>query len=146
MHLYRVTVNLNGNSDNQVVKEDVTAAEIRLLQYIHGKSENGKPPVENIEHVATTNRTDRQERQRLFQIYRELELDTGAAIIEKIFGVAGVPLPQVYEPPVFVEQADDTTEDVPIEEVITPVEAVKPTIKVSKPKPAKALDVEAIVG
>lgn len=143
MNLYTVTVNLNGSSDNQVILHNVTAAEIRLLQYIHGKSENGKEPVVDIEHTAETTRNDRQERSRLLDKYRELELGKGAAIIEQIFGVAGVPLPQVYEAPVFAAVEEAVDEDSQIDEVVTPIEKPK-AVAAPKPSDIKRTKVEKI--
>ena len=151
MHLYRCKVNLNGNSDNQVILDQVTAAEIRLLHYIHGKSENGKEPVIEIEHTANTTRSDQQERSRLTTKYAELELGQGAAIVARLFGVPGVPLPQVYEPPAIVPEADIATEEQPIDEVITqveptPVVTAAPEIKRTRlPKKTESV-VDAIVG
>lgn len=151
MHLYRCKVNLNGSTDNQVIKDNVTAAEIRLLQYIHGKSENGKEPVVDVEHVANTTRSDNQERARLNAVYAELELGQGAAILERILGVAGVPLPQKYEPPVFAPVEDMATEEAPIDEVITPVtpEPVRtapPEIRRTRVAPKGVSAIEAIAG
>lgn len=152
MHLYQVKVNLNGNSDHQVILDGVTAAEIRLLQYIHGKSENGKEPVVDIVHTANTTRTDRQERQRLQAKYMELSdngvLGQGAAVITRLFGVPGVPLPHAYEAPIIVPEDDLPTEEAPIDEVVTAVEPEK--ISDSKPKikrtvvPAKEAAMSAV--
>jgi hypothetical protein len=130
MELYSVTVNLNGQVANQVTKHNVTAAEIRLLQHIHGQSENGAEPVANIVQTATTTRSDRQERARLLAEYRNWQLDQGSPLIEKLFGVAGVPLPKVYEPPVLEAIEDDPGEE-DIGEIVTPIDAppAKPSLE-----------------
>jgi hypothetical protein len=121
----------------------VTAAEIKLLQYIHGKSEHGKEPVVDVVRTGRVNRSDHNERIRLATRYSELAdngvLDQGPAVIQKLFGVEGVPLPQVYEPPVFAPIEDMQLEEVAPEdetvETVEPEPVAAPPIRRSKPKP-----------
>lgn len=141
MKLYKVKVLLAANHANQVWKENVTAAEIKLLEHIH-VGEN--PSVIEIEHTATTTRTDRQERARLLAVYGEYKLGQGETLIRNLFGVEGVPLPQSYEPPVVVEAAE-RDDVIPLsEETITPVE---PIVRAKRGRPAAVqANAEALAG
>lgn len=69
MDLYSATINVNSNNHHQVVKTNLTATEIAVLQTIHNdpKIENvgGAAPVTNITYVGTVDRSDEEERLRL---------------------------------------------------------------------------------
>jgi hypothetical protein len=66
MKLYNILLLLHGEMLNQVRLEMVSAAEIQLLRQIHlGNNE----AVQDIVHVANTNRTDMAERRRLANKY-----------------------------------------------------------------------------
>lgn len=98
MKLYNILLLLHGEMLNQVRLEMVSAAEIQLLRQIHvGNNE----AVQDIVHVANTNRTDSAERRRLANKYSPdpFSLDgevseQGIALIRRVFGPEGVPLPQ----------------------------------------------------
>lgn len=117
MKLYSARIRLAGNSDNEVVKENCTAAELKLLEFIHaGKA----AAVTDVKHTADVNRTDAKERTRLAGIYSKStqnEFLSGPALIEKLFGVTGVPLPVEYVAPTFqpietVEAEGDSDEEI----------------------------------
>lgn len=113
--LYNCTVQLNGSRDNCVALSDVTAAEIKLLQFIHGRSENSAPPVVNVQDAGrAVNRPDTIERARLAQQYRAGELN-GQKLVDQVFGV-GTPLPAQYEEAVIVDPAEYAEE---VEEIVT---------------------------
>lgn len=124
MELYSCKVRLDGSLDNEVIKHNCTAAELHLLASIHA-GQGRHPPVVDIVLTGTTNRSDAKERARLADLYSKGELveDRGFKMIQAMFGVAGVALPQTYVAP----EQFDTTEFIPGEEeeaeVITPVEA-----------------------
>lgn len=112
MKLYTATVRLAGSLSNEVVKSQITAAEIAVLQRIHGADS-----VRNISEIgAVKNRSDNRERTRLAVEYpKGLAADgkqplEGIAFINSIFGV-GTPLPHVYVEPV----ADESVEEIEIE-------------------------------
>jgi hypothetical protein len=128
MKLYSVKVHLDGNRNNEVRKPEVTAAEIAVLQRLHGS--DAVLDIAEIGHV--NGRTDRRERARLADIYkrgpsadRKQMLD-GPAFIDSIFGAAA-PLPPAYEPPVEFEA----------EEVVIEQEAKETIVKAEKAKPIK---------
>lgn len=132
MKLYSATVRLAGNRDNEVAKDNLTAAEIHVLNHIHG-GEGNHAAVINIVHTANVNRTDTRERARLASIYTKGELveDRGEKILTSLFGVPGsMPLPQEYIEPVI--EAVDLDPDAPQEaEEITPVDqpAAPPVVR-----------------
>lgn len=121
MKLYTAKVNLHGSDLNQVLKHDLTAAEIIVLKRIHGGDavidiiENSKSEIIEIKQkpggddeegdiferqvIGTrkgdVDRTDEQERKRLNRIYGQaLRTIKGVGTIEAVLGVDGVPLPQ----------------------------------------------------
>jgi len=122
MKLYSAKVRLAGDRDHEVWKHNLTAAEMKLLEHIH-VSVKGHLTLVDVTHTGNTTRTDARERARLAAEYTKGELveDRGQKMIQNLFGVGGVPLPQEYEAPVqtMVEDFDPADED---EEVITPVE------------------------
>lgn len=136
MKLYRVKVLLGRSRDNEVWKENVTAAEIKLLQMIHG----GVEAVTSIEHTANTTRSDAAERRRLASLYTFSDTDkflTGPDLVLKMFGVDGVPLPQEYVAPVPDAPNDDDFVELAEDEEITPVEA-PPPVRTRVPRERRA--------
>lgn len=123
MDLYSCKIRLNGSLDHEVIKTNVTAPELHLLSNIH-RGEGKHPPVVDIVKTGTVNRSDAKERARLADGYTKGELveDRGNKMINSLFGVAGVPLPQTYvAPEVFaVEEFNPDEPDEP--EEIIPVE------------------------
>lgn len=98
MKLYNILLLLHGEITNQVRLEMVTAAEIQLLRGIHLGNNDA---VQDIVHVANTNRSDAAERRRLANKYAPdpFSLDNevaqqGVVLVNKVFGPEGVPLPQ----------------------------------------------------
>lgn len=124
MDLYSCKVRLDGSLDNEVIKHNVTAAELHVLERIH-YGQGKHPAVVDIVKTGTVNRTDIKERARLADIYTKGELveDRGQKIITGIFGVVGVPLPQTYVAPEVVENVEYNLGEDEEAEVITPVEA-----------------------
>ena len=107
MKLYDCTVLLHGEILNQVPKQMVTAAEIRLLRGIHVGNND---PVTNIVPVGETIRTDGAERRRLANQYGNdpFSLDgetsvSGTELVNRYFP-PGVPLPQELEQRQFDDQ------------------------------------------
>lgn len=144
MKLYNILLLLHGEITNQVRLEMVTAAEIQLLRGLH---QGNNDAVQDIVHVANTNRSDAAERRRLANKYAPdpFSLDgeiasQGIVLVNKVFGPEGVPLPQ--EVPMeqmedghgFVEEEEviefvngtTTVSKVPVQEILEPVEASNP--------------------
>lgn len=88
MRVYKCVVNCGGSVLNQVVMPEATAAEIILLQSIHGEAS-----VQDIVPLRMDKRPHAQERDRLGAIY-------GDDRVSKVFGPSFHPLP--------VKLADDT--------------------------------------
>jgi hypothetical protein len=124
MDLYRCKIRLAGSLDNEVIKHNVTAPEIHLLASIH-VGEGKHPPVVDIVKTGTVNRSDAKERSRLAGEYTKGELveDRGAKMINAMFGVAGVPLPQTYVAPEVFAVEEFNPDEAEDEEVIVSVEA-----------------------
>ncbi len=137
MKLYTAKVRLNGDRDHEVIKYNLTAPEMKLLEHIH-VSAKGHPTLVDVVHTGNVTRSDAKERARLANEYTKGELveDRGEKLIQQLFGVGGVPLPQEYEPPVPTVVEDFEAED-EAEEVITPVEA---PVR-SRPRRREAADV-----
>lgn len=134
MKLYTATVQINADPDNQVVKHKLTPAEMKVLEYVHmGK----KPVLIDIEETGKVNRKDRAERARLAQNYSRGEL-AGDALVQKLFGVDGVPLPQAYEAPI-IQAIEEINIDEPDAEEYEMIDG-------SHLKPARALTAADIVG
>jgi hypothetical protein len=91
MDVYSCRVRLKGSLLNTVNKEQVTAAEIVLLDHIH---QGDNPAVYDIQKIGEAKRSDRQERDRLSRMYGEILGRPGAAVIGEVLGVGNVPLPQ----------------------------------------------------
>jgi hypothetical protein len=106
MFLYNAKVRLLGSLNNEVQKHDLTAAEIAVLQRIHGRD----AVVDIVKVGEARKRNDRSERNRLMNIYQNgVSADgktnlTGAAFIDSILGV-GNPLPKAYVEPVVEDPA-----------------------------------------
>lgn len=114
MKLYDATVRLGGSISNEVNVYTITAAEIAVLQRVHGDD-----AVLRISEVGTVkNRTDARERARLATAYpKGMAADgkqplEGNAFINSIFGV-GTPLPREYVAPAI----DDKEEEIALETV-----------------------------
>lgn len=134
MKLYTATVQINADPDNQVVKHKLTPAEMKVLEYVHmGK----KPVLTDIEETGKVNRKDRAERARLAQNYSRGEL-AGDALVQKLFGVDGVPLPQAYEAPI-IQAIEELKLDEPDKEEYEMIDG-------SHLKPVRALTAADIVG
>lgn len=121
MKLYSCKINLKGSLLNQVIKSEVTAAEIVLLRAIHGND-----AVNDIRHTANVNRTDRAERARLAGRYTMTSpkgTKRGDELVREFLGIESQPLPQ--EPPAVEVAAavDGFTVETEEDEVIVPVDA-----------------------
>jgi hypothetical protein len=127
MKLYSGRVRLAGEIKNEVNKYNLTASEILVLKAIHGASENASDPVVEIKETGSVNRSDSKERSRLAGIYSTFRGQDGATLVNKLLGVAGVPLPQEYVPEVQAIEDEFDVEDVEEEpEVIVEAEKPKP--------------------
>lgn len=129
MDLYSCKVRLDGSLDNEVIKHNVTAAEIHILAAMHN-GQGKHPPVVDIVKTGTVNRSDAKERARLADTYTHGELveDRGTKMITAMFGVAGVPLPQEYvAPEVFATTEYNPGEDEPEEEIVPVAAPVRAT-------------------
>lgn len=102
MQLYKCKVRLSSSLNNEVPKINVTVPEIIVLRVIHqmGYNVGGGDPVVDIEPLidgknqfVMADRSDREERQRLHDIYGGALLRSKThPTIDSIFGV-GTPLP-----------------------------------------------------
>lgn len=123
MKLYSATVQLGGDADNQVRKHKLTPAEMKVLEVIHAGK---KAALIDIKRTGSVNRTDRKERARLELLYGS-DVLVGTkyhGLVQKLFGVEGVPLPKEYEAPVVqaIESFDDNDDQPEVEEMIDPSE------------------------
>jgi hypothetical protein len=132
MKLYSARVRIGGSRDHEVDKHNLTAAEMKVLESLH-ISPQGHPVLINVVHTGDVKRSDSKERARLAELYSKGELveNRGQKIIDGLFGVAGVPLPQEYEPPVAVEVQDFTVEEESDEEIVPVSQPEKPKKKVA---------------
>lgn len=137
MKLYSARVRIGGDRDHEVDKHNLTGAEMKLLEALH-VSPKGHPVLTKIDHTGDVKRTDAKERARLAEIYTRGELveDRGRKMIDGMFGVAGVPLPQEYVPTEVVMVEDFTVEEESEEEIVP----VAPPVR-SEPKKKKADDI-----
>lgn len=142
MQLYNCNVRLNNSLMNHVFKQDVTAAEIAIIRYIHSHQtessgdpvvdivafdwrqgpddEEGKPTKYKVPK-GTVRRTDTAEKARLSAIYSMGET-SGSDIVLRILGVGAAQIPHVIEG---VEVPDDETprpkrEPIPVAEPTVP--------------------------
>lgn len=112
MNLYKAKIRLLGSLNNEVRKHDITAAEIAILQRLHGKD-----GVVDVTHTGEVKkRSDRSERNRLAGIYLhgpsadgKTRL-SGESFIDSVLGV-GNPLPHEYTAPVETETEEQEPED-----------------------------------
>lgn len=125
MKLYSARVRIGGSRDHEVDKHNLTGAEMKLLEALH-VSPQGHPVITNVVYTGDVNRSDAKERARLADNYSKGELveNRGEKIINSLFGVAGVPLPQEYVAPEAAPATEFSVEE-EIEEVITPVAPIK---------------------
>lgn len=107
LKLYSVKVRLAGELTNEVWKDNVTAAEIKLLEKIH---EGPNYAIAEIKHTGAVERTDVAERGRLLRLYREYKLGTGDKLLRDVLGF-DTPLPVEYTPPVYQDFGDGDVED-----------------------------------
>lgn len=142
MKLYNARVRLGGSISNEVNKKKITAAEIAVLQRIHGRD-----AVQSVVEIGSVaNRSDQRERARLLLSYskgpsadgKRLE---GEAFIASIFGVPGVGLPKEYVAEVIVEDDDVGADEV--EEIIEVVEMAAKPIPIKRTRVPKPVAAEA---
>jgi hypothetical protein len=81
--LYSCKIRLGGSVVNEVRKDSVTAAEIVLLQVLHGED-----AVSEIIEAGEVTRSDAEERERLVAALYD------ADAVRATFGVAAIPLPK----------------------------------------------------
>jgi len=94
MKLYSAKIRLAGNAYNEVLKHDLTAAEIILLSKIHEGGEHSAAPVVDIKLTGEVKRSDAEERQRLIGTDGEVPALYDAALYRKVFTSDFTPLPQ----------------------------------------------------
>lgn len=137
MQLYSATVRLNGSLFNEVVRHDLTAAEIIVLQKLHGgdairnvvsnatidiKDHAGKSIGKRDGHA---DRTDEAERERLKDFYGPgVSRIENVKTLDAIFGPPGVALPS-YVPGVENLPAAKGGKRAPKVEPTEPVEPIK---------------------
>lgn len=86
MKLYSCRVRLHGNVLHEVKKTEVSAAEIKILRFLHGSD-----AVLDVTETGKANRTEAEERARLSEIYTaysEVEgmSSTPTSLVDKLFG------------------------------------------------------------
>ena len=80
MQLARILLALGGDAGNTVPKTGITPSEIAVLRIIHGEES-----VKEIEPYGQVDRTSRQERQRLVELYgRNIEGRTTARAVDML--------------------------------------------------------------
>lgn len=136
MKLYSAIVRLGGSITNEVRKHQLTAAEIAVLQRIHGPD----AVLKIIETGAVRGRSDAKERARLALAYpKGMSADgktplEGHSFIASIFGVSGVALPVEYVPPV----ADEVEEvEMMIDEPAEVIETLEKPVTIKRTAPRK---------
>lgn len=142
MIVYKAKVRLAGNVANEVLKENLTAAEIRVLQHIHGSD-----AVLDIARIGQVKRSDAAERVRLAMLYRHGKgiVDDGDKLISELFGINGVALPQEYVAPAPVEDDEPIEVDMTDDEIELDDEP-EPIKRTVVAKPAAADKAEALAG
>jgi len=128
MKIYNIKLRVNGELFTEVRKQDVTAAEIAVLSFLH----KGADAIVECEECGSVKRSDRAERKRLAANYHFGELP-GAAIVQRLFGVDTLPLPQEYTPVVeedvtdaILEGDEDDDKEVIVRTVVAAPLAEKP--------------------
>lgn len=119
MKLYTAKVRLSGSLLNEVIKHNLTPAEIVLLRALHGDD-----AVVDIEHVADVNRSDRKERLRLAGMYSlnsPKGVQSGEDLVREFLGIDSQPLPKEVEVrPVAATASEDVDED-DEDEIVVPL-------------------------
>lgn len=95
MDIANVIVALGGDTGNTVPKYGVTAAEIAVLMTIHGAS-GGDTPIFDVEPAGTITRSNREERQRLLELYPAKNSE-GKQIVAEMFPGVGARVPESLE-------------------------------------------------
>ncbi|MPZ19560.1 MAG: hypothetical protein GEV06_16815 [Luteitalea sp.] len=137
--LYDCTVQLHGSKENQV-RKTVTAAEIQVLQKIHGGNERGNPGVVDIvptKSKKAARRNDVQERAYLARRYTSSKT-SGEVLVNSIFGI-GTALPREVSD---IQLATTVTPVVDDEGEIVDLEAMKDVRRTKLPK-AEPAQIEA---
>ena len=96
MNLYSAVIRLGGSKDNEVLREDLTAADVLMLKFIHGGDES----VRNVTHVGFLEIDPATYRARTVTRYGTGEFDSstsGANLMKEVFGPPSVPLPRKLE-------------------------------------------------
>ncbi|MGO3933450.1 hypothetical protein [Rhodopseudomonas pseudopalustris] len=84
METANILLSIGGDDGNTVMKWGVTAAEIAVLRAIHGEA-----AVNDVEPTGETDRTHRQERERLIGIYGRARFADDKPVVDNLFpGVA----------------------------------------------------------
>lgn len=145
MRLYTAKVRIGGSRDHEVVKHNLTAPEMKLLEQLH-VSPQGHPVLMDIKHTGDVNRIDAKERARLAAEYSRGELveDRGAKLINGLFGLPGVTLPHEYIADIPAEAVAYDPDSDAEPEIITPVAPVE-RVKIKLPE-KKAASADAVVG
>lgn len=133
MNLYKAKVRINGSLNNEVRKTGLTAAEIAILQRIHGKD----AVIDVVEVGSVRKRTDRSERNRLAGLYPigpsadgKARLE-GETFIDSVLGV-GNELAKAYAAPVEPKAEDILPEDE--EEIVLLEPEGEPIVRTKVPR------------
>lgn len=119
MHLANVMLAIGGDTGTTIPKRAVTAAEIAVLRSIHGEE-----AVFDVEACGEVNRSHRDERARLKEIYGGAEDGNGGKIVDGLFPGAAA---RVF----------DTLDELELPEVLFKVERSAPVVAAEKPKRSK---------
>lgn len=112
MKLYSCKLRLAGAVTNEILKAEITAAEIEVLREIHGADS-----VVDIKQTGENATNSMQERARLRRIYASEEslsaqsLGKRIAMLRNLFGHDRLPLPDEPLDPANVEEIDEETID-----------------------------------
>lgn len=101
MKLYNIKLRVGGELFTEVRKQDVTAAEIGILAFLH----KGHDAIVECSEAGSVRRADRNERKRLAAIYSFGEMD-GPMLVAKLYGIDTMPLPQEYIAPETLDNDD----------------------------------------
>jgi hypothetical protein len=122
--LYSCKLRLGGSVLNEIDKQDVTAPEIEMLRLLHGSD-----AVLHIRETGQVNRTDRQERARIEQLFASPTQAMGGSLAKKkraiadLFGHERNPLPKEVEEVIAAdepEEFDDAKDIAPAAEAAPP--------------------------
>jgi hypothetical protein len=95
MNLYDVIIRVGGSLYNEVEKHSVTAAEVIMLQALHGED-----AVRVTKHAGTTDETNAAIRERMADFFGTGRVETGRSgpdLVIKHFGPKNMPLPDRLE-------------------------------------------------